>query len=387
MFKKFNKIKRVPDKKTDILIIDDYGYYWLKECLPPNSNHIVISFKSYPIILNIKFIFLFIKNFFQCKKNFFSLYITLIETLDPKVVITFQDNLNLMGMLEENFVGKLVISIQNGLRYNSNESLGGLIDYHHPIYYGFGDYERDLFATLNKKNISKKYIKAGSLRLGLFLAQNKNNLFKKNYDICLVSYFRVVKIKNYPKEIERLLEIQKQCFTCLISICSKNNYKMCVAMFSEKLSSGLRNDTNYEEEIDFYKNDCETKNIDFISNDFSKMGSYDTAFRSKIVIGLFSTLLIEMLGARKKILFGGLIDNMHTQTEQESFNHIPGNLLIYKIEENHIQQKIENLIKMPNKEYLAKIAFARDYYMRCERPYPHEMIKKRIADHLYNSFE
>ena len=76
-------------------------------------------------------------------------------------------------------------------------------------------------------------------------------------------------------------------------------------MFSEKNSSGLRSDTDYDEEIAFYKNDCETKNIDFISNDFLKMGSYDTAFRSKIVIGLFSTLLIEMLGASKKILFGG----------------------------------------------------------------------------------
>ena len=94
------------------MIIDDFGYYWLKECLPPESNHITIPLKSYPDILNIKLILLDIKNFLQGKTKSLLLYISLIETIGPKVVISFQDNINLMGMLEEIFVGKLVISIQ-----------------------------------------------------------------------------------------------------------------------------------------------------------------------------------------------------------------------------------------------------------------------------------
>ena len=113
------------------------------------------------------------------------------------------------------------------------------------------------------------------------------------------------------------------------------------------------------------------------------MGSYKTALKSKIVIGMFSTLLIEMLGASKKILFGGLLQDTISKIQNEkAYKFIPSDVLIYKMEENHIQHKIETLINMSNKEYLKKTAFARSYYMRCESPYPHEMIKKRIAEHL-----
>ena len=43
---------------------------------------------------------------------------------------------------------------------------------------------------------------------------------------------------------------------------------------------------------------------------------------------------------------------------------------------------LEKIMNMSDKSYFEKTAFARNYYMRCERPYPHEMIQKRIADHL-----
>ena len=159
-------------------------------------------------------------------------------------------------------------------------------------------------------------------------------------------------------------------------------------MFSEKQFSGLRKDTNYDEEIAFYQNGFENKNIDFIPNDFLKMGSYKTAFKSEIIIGMFSTLLIEMLGAGKKILFGGFLDDsFNKESKEKAYKYLPSNVLLYNVEVNHIQNKIETLINMSKEEYLEMTAFARDYYMRCERPYPHEMIKKRIAEHLNISAE
>ena len=375
--KKFKKLRKITKQKIDIIVFGDFGSVWIKDCLPERSNHILITLDSVSYVLSVKFFFLVFLNIINGKGKM-SLYYSLIETLDSKVIISFIDNQTSIGKIQDNFPDKLVISVQNGLRVN-NSSLGGWgMNTPIPHYYGFGDYEKDLM--LEKKARVREYIKAGSMKMGLVLSQRASSLHQKSYDICFVSSFKV-KPKGAPS-IKPSLDNIKHIFDILLRICTKNKYNLCVAMYGEKINSNIRPDTDLQKEICFYQSGNEDQNIKFIPNDFVNMKSYDTALRSKIIIGYRSTLLIELLGAKKKILFGGLLNPFDKLITEKAFKNLPGEVLFEEIEENHIRDKIEVLMNMTDEEYLDKTAFTRNYYMRCERPYPHEMINKRISEHL-----
>ena len=164
---RFNKknLKNIPYQKTEVLIIDDFGYDWIKECLPSKINQTIVPLNSIPLIFNLRFILLLLKNMLKGENKYSLLCISIVETLAPKVIITFQDNINLMSVLHEKFKTILVISAQNGLEtcYRKFAWEGLAENNQIPIYYGFGDYERDLWNSMNKINCSNEYIKAGSL--------------------------------------------------------------------------------------------------------------------------------------------------------------------------------------------------------------------------------
>jgi len=382
---KFKKLRKIADTKTDIVILDQFGFEWLVFCLPSKSNYVLIPSDSLPYILKIKFFFLIIRKYFEGNTRLLSLYCSLIETLDTKIVITFNDNNTIMGKLQEKFPDKLIISVQNGNREDQADSVGDWgMGTPIPNYYGFGEYEKDLMLNLGVR--VKSYIKAGSLKMGMVLSQCQSIMLEEKYDICFISGFRVKQDKKkmsfYTSKF--VWDTMKLLFDIIVKICSKKGYRICVAMFAEKDSTNnWRSDQDYEREMDFYKKGNECENIDYCSIDYLKMGSYKTSLKSKLIIGMASTLLFENLGARKKVLISGFVHPLKTQTTKEyAYRHIPSDLLIYEIEKNHIRDKIEVLMNMTDVEYLDKTSFARNYYMRCERPYPHEMIKKQIAEHL-----
>ncbi|MBC8393432.1 MAG: hypothetical protein H8E17_12805, partial [Deltaproteobacteria bacterium] len=135
-------------------------------------------------------------------------------------------------------------------------------------------------------------------------------------------------------------------------------------------------------ELDYFKGSNLHSQIKFIPNNRASFNSYKIGFSSKLIIALWSTLSIELFGAGKRAIFGGLLYTPRKDIYTKLFENMPSDVLLYEQDEDHIRKKIDSLLKMTDEQYLEKTAFARNYYMRCERPYPHEMIKKRIADHL-----
>jgi len=221
----------------------------------------------------------------------------------------------------------------------------------------------------------REYIKAGSLKLGLVLSEIDSKL-NEVYDICFISAFRHKKEQAGQRMVEPMLKTQKLLFDIISGICACNNYSLAVAMTYEISSE------NYDVELDYYRAGIDYSHIQFLPNNLTSFDSYHNGFSSKLVIALWSTLSIELFGAGKRTIFGGILHTQQKDIYTKLFENMPSEVLLYEQDEDHIGEKIEALLNMTDNEYLEKTAFARDYYMRCERPYPHEMIKKRIAEHL-----
>lgn len=371
--------RKIPAKNIDVLIIDEYGFDFLKECIPKSVSYTVIPLPNslcltIPFAMRIRFIFNCLLKLLRGKKKLILLLESLIETTNPKAIISFNDNNTFMGELQRKYPETLVISVQNGIRVDYPSSHGGwdkfaLI----PHYCGFGDYEKDFM--LEKRVRIREYIKAGSLKLGLVLSEidSKQN---EVYDICFISAFRHKKILTHQKIAEPMLKTQKLLFDTISEICACNNYSLAVAMTYD-ISSEI-----YDIELDYYRVGIDYSHIRFLPNNRTRFDSYHIGFSSKLVIALWSTLSIELFGAGKRTIFGGILHTQQKDIYTKLFENMPSEVLLYGQDEYHIWGKIEALLNMTDNEYLEKTAFARDYYMRCERPYPHEMIRKRIAEHL-----
>lgn len=373
MIKKFYGLKYIPYQKTDILIVDKYGYDWIRECLPPQANHIMIPYGAIVLVAKLKY-FLSIVLCILKSEKYSSFCAALVKTLGAKVVISFNDNNAFLGNLQDKFPDKLVIAVQSGARSGHDSCTGSWgANVAIPHYYGFGDYEKDL---MNEKKLRIcEYVKAGSLKLGLALS---NHIINNEivYDICFISQFRHKKQLEDQIAAEPLLKIQKLQFNIIYNICSANNYSLVVAMATDI------HDDGYERELDYYKSGGGYSNIKFAANDRMDFTSYNTGISSRLSISLWSTLSFELFGCGQRTLFSGLLYHLDKQCYKKLLGNMPSDVLLYEMEESHIREKIEALLNMTDNEYLEKTAFARDYYMRCERPYPHEMIKKRIAEHL-----
>jgi len=385
MFSKLNYFRRFPDQKINIVILDEFGAVFIKECLPQNSNHIVLPLRKIVFIISFQYLYLLTISLLKRKWKYIIFLRAMIDITSPKVIISFTDNNSTMGELKKLYPDKLVISVQNGLRTENIVSCGWTESTLIPCYYGFGDYERRLMRTLNLK--VNNYVIAGSLKMGLFLTNQRKNINANKYDICFISFYRDKKTKPNPQIIQSLLDLNKELFQIVKNICMANNYSLCVALFSQRKSDDSRIDMNYEEEIEYYDTSNDSINIDYIPNSISEMGSYKTVLESNCTIGLRSTLLYESFGRGKRILLGNLLYKPENVYDKKLLSNMAGENIIYEMEEKHIQGKIETLMNMSDEEYIDKIELARNYYMRCERPYPHEMIKKRITEHLNLSTE
>lgn len=376
-----NKInfRKIPAKNIDVLIIDEYGFDFLKECIPKSASCTVIPLPNnisltIPFAMSIRFIFNCLLKSLRGKKKLIVLLESLIETTNPKAIISFNDNNTFMGELQSKYPEILVISVQNGIRVDYPSSHGGwdksaLI----PNYCGFGDYEKGFM--LEKMVLIREYIKAGSLKLGLVLSEIDSKL-NEVYDICFISAFRHKKELAGQRMVEPMLKTQKLLFDIISGICACNNYSLAVAMTYEISSE------NYDVELDYYRAGIDYSHIQFLPNNLTSFDSYHNGFSSKLVIALWSTLSIELFGAGKRTIFGGILHTQQKDIYTKLFENMPSEVLLYEQDEDHIGEKIEALLNMTDNEYLEKTALARDYYMRCERPYPHEMIRKRIAEHL-----
>jgi surface carbohydrate biosynthesis protein len=307
-----------------------------------------------------------------------SLLETVIDIIDPKIVITFIDNGSKMSFLQNVFPDKLIISVQNGFRVDKQEIFKLTKDknYKLPVYFGFGDYDYDLMV---KQEVQvKKYIPTGSLKLGLFL--NKcNGKFLENSGICFISQYRYGVINSADYICQRFVELSENVYNLTKNFCMENNYNCKVAMVSEK------NMERYNKEVNFFQKAFDSKSVQLIPNNKKQLKSYETAYSSEVLVAMDSTLSFEMFGCGKKILFCEATDPVFVKKRgvEMAYAKMPKEIVLDAMTPQAFKKKMDILLEMNDEEYLKLTREARSYLMKCEKPYPHERIKAFIEDHLF----
>ena len=371
--------KKLNVQKTDVMIVDAVNVDCIKQCIPDGASVEVLPLRGViPWLMKPRFFIRVCARLIQKQSLGHSIICAIIDVVKPKVLITYVDNSPLVGDLQTIFPKKIMISVQNGLR--SEIPLLGASDGNFKlprIVYGFGVYEKTLFEKMGVKVF--EYIPVGSLKYGLF--QHNNPKVENKYDICYIPSFvnpRYGEI-GASKAQQMGREYGKQLFLNLLRVCKDNGYRLSVALKGRAGSKLNYNERNYFKSLD---PDNVAKLVDVSQND---LGSYKTVASATINVALLSTIAMETFGGGGKVLWVHPPDLLAEWGVAMNYEKIPDELILESLGPDLIKKKFITLSKMEQKTYLKITESARKFYMKCQRPYPHDMIKKRIADVIEKS--
>ena len=118
------KLRRIHNTKVDVLIVDRLLSDYIVSCIPSGVTACIADNPSRGVIPYVNSLMFFIK----VVKNILSfglsnkakvLFASIIDELEPRVIITFIDNNYLLGTLSKIYPKKKIISVQNGARFDS----------------------------------------------------------------------------------------------------------------------------------------------------------------------------------------------------------------------------------------------------------------------------
>jgi surface carbohydrate biosynthesis protein len=356
----------------DVLIIDKVGSEFILECIPDNHLIKVLDVReNIPYIFSFAFFLTLITTVFRFGITPKWLISAIVENLNPRVVITYIDNISIMGDLKDIFPKKTIISVQNGVRANNKLSTGGWnSNYKLPVYFGYGDYELDLMKK--KQATVEEYYAVGSLKFGLFLSEYNDKNLSNSDTLCFVSQYRYAIVNSSQQSDIKFTDLVRNVYGQIVEYISANKYKLCVAMVHNA------GEDNYVNELNFYKSIVNSDRVEFLPNNRLEYSSYKASIKSEVVITMDSALGFEMFGYGKKTLFCSSIDPVFAKNRgvDENFKKMPN---LVKLQRS-LSSQLTELMSIDNSQYNEIVSDAREYYMKCCRPYPHEIISSYILN-------
>ena len=358
--------------KSEVVVFDGHSIKDLKFILEKKSYLVVENRKE-----RIKIIYLGIGFLINCLKNFFlnffnnnnlhTIYLfTLIKTINPKLVITSTDNSFKFSDLAKLLKKKIkFVAIQNANRFDFilNDYLLkkkiiskdlNKIFYYIPNLYCFGQREID---EAKKYSLQiDNFFKVGSIRVANFfriLEMNKIKLNKQKYDICLISEPQPgLNAKLCSRDLEESFILPVKF---AIKYVKNHNLKL---IFAQKRYYNTL--ANYDE-INFFKKYLEKNEFEFLLKNSTKKkevySSYFPLFQSKIAIGVGSTLLLDKLGCKEKML------SVNSSIENLFDFPMNGICKLKSKNFNEFNSRVTDILNMSIDEYLNKIEKPIDYVM------------------------
>jgi surface carbohydrate biosynthesis protein len=365
------KLIRVNGLESDVLIIDTVDSDFVIKCIPAEFSYSVVEVrKGIPYIPRLFFFIRLCARVSQFGLKNKALMSAIVDSINPKVIISFIDNSLIMGQLDSIFPHKLVISIQNGTRMSRGGFLNGSPNFMLPHYFSFGEYEKDVIKKYHIK--CKEIYSVGSLRAGIFLDNYHDSILQTD-SICLISQYWTITDDEVKNDY---MEKLKCVYLNLLSWNRNHEYKIKIAMRSKK------SETVYNKnESNFYSDKNITKKIELITR--TNFSSYKAGYRSSIVITMDSTLGFELMGFGKKVLFCAMTMDkalQHKENINYIFHKMPDIVLLDNLTQQDFDNKMNVLIHMKDEEYLSQTEAARKYYMKCQKLPPH----KTISDFIYD---
>lgn len=292
-------------EKNDLVVFDCISDRYIKE-LFNKINYFSLSTRVdriEKIYINLSIIKFIIKNFFRrkLKQNYL---ISIINQLDPKLIITLIDNSEEFSIISKHFKGKIpFFAIQQSNRGDiklMSDEKAKVYDF--DTLFCFGKYERDFY--LKKKINIKNFIFSGPLRPSLALKYIKKERIKvkeNKFDIFLPTEL------SYSSPYNEFTNYSESCIKLAdytANVCKKHKLNL---IFS---AEAYPNTETLKRENDFYKevlNNYEIK----LTPKRSKYSSYVNVLESNLTIGLNTTLLREAFYLKRKVLACNLTNHIH----------------------------------------------------------------------------
>ena len=243
------KLIRVFRFESDVLIIDTVGSDFVIKCIPEELSYSVVEVrKGIPYIPRLFFFIRLCARVSQFGLKNKALMSAIVDSINPKAIISFIDNSLIMGQLDSIFPHKLVISIQNGTRMSPGGFLNGNPNFMLQHYFSFGKYEKDVIKRYQIK--CKEIYNIGSLKAGIFLDNHHESILQTDC-ICLISQHWMIKDDEVKNDY---MEKLKCVFLNLLSWNKNHEYKIKIAMRSKKSAT-----VDYKNEFNFYSDNNTTK--------------------------------------------------------------------------------------------------------------------------------
>jgi|TARA_B100000795_G_scaffold85324_1_gene61971 surface carbohydrate biosynthesis protein len=368
-----HKIIQYKNNAYDAIIVDKSTSEFIKYCIPANVKYCEIGIRSeIPVIVSFKFFTNFLFNFVKTRKIILSSILSLAKINQAKIIISFQDNLSLMGQINRYNNKLLVISIQNGTRSKHSHHGWSNIKYF-PDLYGCGLYEKDLIKSLG--GTINKYIASGSLKYGIYKRHYFKNSNQKNNNLTFISSWRDKRVKKFEQivsksQIKIIPNLHK------FSLEGKYNFQI--------LTATKKNDLLQKNEKNYFLSLNNNADLNFLEKNYF-YDSYHYCDNSRIIISYTSALAFEMYGLGIKTLFLGSINYINDSPGypwREIFDFLPK---LVKAEDDDyikISEKISDLINLSNENYLEITKESRNYFMKYNNKFTHELVASRISNKL-----
>jgi len=375
------KIKQIRAEKIDILIIDEVGSEYIKYCIPDRVQFSVLPIRNViPVVLNFNFFIGLISKIIRIRDIKRSVLFSVVDSLSPRVIITFIDNSPVMSKIQLEYPERLCISVQNGARAGFGGQIGAFSRCTMPVLYGFGEYEGEMINNAGVK--CREYIASGSLRYSIY-NKNYRNSDSVKHDICYISewFSNDTFGCGIDDELLSLIrEYHKNIFLYLIKFCYEQSLTLSVSMRNEIESD------YYDKEASFYEALDNKQVAELIPNDVSDLRSYRTASSCSVVVCINSTLGYEMYGAGMRVLFCASADQLHLAKmldAEGAFDNLPRMVCLDEMKYDSFMRKVALLLDIKEDLYFKNTLSSKKYYMNNMDDTPvDDLIKEKIREYL-----
>lgn len=287
------------------------------------------------------------------KRSFKQNYlISLIEEIEPKIVITHIDNSKDFHIMSKYFYKRIkFIAIQKANRETKWALPSECKKIFIPEYLCFSDYDKYIY-KLKKTNVKNFHV-IGSLVASLankYVKDKKIKINSQQYDICLVGEAQPYRKWGDANHLEKLGFTVGTIAEYAHKFCKKYNLKLIFP--SEYNKDDLK---GYQKAKFFYKGYLKNYNFNYTLKK-NKYSSYLDVMRSKVVIGATSTLLRESLAFNKKVLccnYTGNTNAIHELPIKGFILRKSGYILFEK--------KLLKILSLSKKNYMKQVR--KNYFM------------------------
>jgi hypothetical protein len=368
-------------KKYDFVIIDEMLSDVIKTLIPKKysifilkqrkqefylSLRILINF--FKIFKNKKFYYLLFFNFKEVYKMLkFSYVMATLEIINPKAIITFFDNNDLIHWLSKYCSKFPIITIQNGarLRYFAKDNPQYFLQH----FFCWGNNEKKLFKSYGYK--VNNYYPVGSLIASIFF---KKFFYKNQYDLLIVSSWR----GNiaFSEDFVDMMEGMKRMDLFLSKYIKKNKLNAAIILRTEEKSKDyfIR---GYGSEFEYFKSIYGDSAKIFKAN-HEKGLVYKLMQKSNLSASSLSSALLEIYGMRKKIIYLNFIAKKIYHCD---FNN---KIVLHHKEDKVTENKLNQLIGQSYSSYIKKHSDYMKYMMNFSEKKTHQVISKKIIQILEN---